>query len=91
VDKPGSHQKRWCPYGWAPTEIEIDLRVAGRYRIGMRDRESGHCFGVRPFPGVHTPERLGCTHGGGRTHFTYARKRASLFSSSSAEPELKWC
>jgi uncharacterized protein YndB with AHSA1/START domain len=26
----------WCPEGWIPLEIQIDLRVGGTYRIGMR-------------------------------------------------------
>lgn len=31
----------WCPPGWAPADIEIDLRVGGAYRIGMR-KAGGH-------------------------------------------------
>ena len=27
----------WCPPGWSPAKVEIDLRVGGDYRIGMRN------------------------------------------------------
>lgn len=56
---PEAIKNWWCPTGWAPAEIEIDLRVAGRFRIEMRDRESGLLVSVYGhFLEVHTPERL---------------------------------
>jgi len=45
--------------GWALVEIEVDLRVAGMYRIAMRNRESGLPVSVcGRFLEIHTPERL---------------------------------
>jgi uncharacterized protein YndB with AHSA1/START domain len=49
----------WCPPGWAPAEIEIDLRVGGAYRIGMRTLRSGPPVYVHGrFLEVNCPERL---------------------------------
>jgi uncharacterized protein YndB with AHSA1/START domain len=49
----------WCPNGWLPAEIEVDLRVGGTYRIGMRRAESGRPIYVHGrFLDVQTPERL---------------------------------
>ena len=49
----------WCPAGWLPAEIEIDLRVSGTYRIGMRSMQSGlHVSVYGSFLEVQTPERL---------------------------------
>jgi len=31
----------WCPEGWIPAEIEMDLRVGGCFRIGMRRQDGG--------------------------------------------------
>ena len=49
----------WCPDGWAPTEIAVDLRVGGAYRIGMVRQAGGvpvYVDGV--FLDVRIPERL---------------------------------
>ena len=49
----------WCPAGWTPTEIEIDLRVGGMYRIGMRKAETGKTLSVTGrFLEVCSPELL---------------------------------
>jgi uncharacterized protein YndB with AHSA1/START domain len=49
----------WCPNGWMPTEIEIDLRVGGTYRIGMRRAEGGVSVSVSGhFLEIRLPERL---------------------------------
>jgi uncharacterized protein YndB with AHSA1/START domain len=49
----------WCPPGWAPAEMEIDLRVGGAYRIGMRRLRSDAAVYVRGrFLEVNCPERL---------------------------------
>jgi uncharacterized protein YndB with AHSA1/START domain len=49
----------WCPSGWTPAEIEIDLSVAGKYRIGMRRGGSDTCVSVYGrFLEVQMPERL---------------------------------
>jgi len=56
---PEALKNWWCPIGWAPAEMEIDLRVAGTYRIGMRNLASGLLVSVYGrFLEVHTPERL---------------------------------
>jgi len=56
---PEAIKNWWCPTGWAPANIEIDLRVAGTFRIGMRDRESGLLVSVYGhFIEVRPPERL---------------------------------
>lgn len=49
----------WCPAGWAPAEIEIDLRVGGAYRLGMRrtDESSLVCVYGR-FLEVSAPGKL---------------------------------
>jgi uncharacterized protein YndB with AHSA1/START domain len=52
----------WCPKGWAPAEIEIDLRAGGSYRIGMRREGGGAPVYVRGcFVEVQAPERLSYT------------------------------
>ena len=52
----------WCPAGWTPAAIEIDLRVAGSYRIGMRNLETGSCVSVcGGFIEVDAPKRLAYT------------------------------
>ena len=38
--RPEALKLWWCPDGWLPDEIAVDLRVGGSYRIVMR-RESG--------------------------------------------------
>jgi uncharacterized protein YndB with AHSA1/START domain len=49
----------WCPSGWAATEIEIDLRVRGEYRIAMRNAGRGAEVAVSGhFLEVSPPERL---------------------------------
>ena len=49
----------WCPQGWAPAEIAIDVRDGGAYRIGMRRPELGPAIYVHGhFLEVRPPERL---------------------------------
>jgi len=33
---PAQLERWWCPPGWAPTGLHVDLRVGGRFRFGMR-------------------------------------------------------
>jgi uncharacterized protein YndB with AHSA1/START domain len=33
--RPGALRLWWCPAGWHPTEIEVDLRLEGTYRLSM--------------------------------------------------------
>ncbi len=49
----------WCPDGWKPVEIKVDLRPGGTYRIGMQKLAGGvpvYVDGV--FLDVLVPERL---------------------------------
>ena len=49
----------WCPAGWVPAEIEIDLRVGGAYRLGMRRIDGGTLVYVHGrFLEVSAPEKL---------------------------------
>jgi uncharacterized protein YndB with AHSA1/START domain len=49
----------WCPPGWAPVEIEVDLRVGGAYRIGMCKAPSDRAVYVHGhFLEVDCPHRL---------------------------------
>ncbi len=38
--RPDALRLWWCPAGWYPAQIEVDLRLGGRYRLSM-NRESG--------------------------------------------------
>jgi len=52
----------WCPEGWIPAEIEVDLRVGGSYRIGMRRRSGGEpVYVCGSFLEVDSPEKLAYT------------------------------
>jgi uncharacterized protein YndB with AHSA1/START domain len=56
---PAVLNRWWCPPGWSPAEIEVDLRVGGAYRIGMRKGESDppvYVYGS--FLEVQIPQRL---------------------------------
>jgi uncharacterized protein YndB with AHSA1/START domain len=56
---PETLRQWWCPAGWTPGDIEVDLRVAGAYRIGMRNSFSGAAVSVRGrFLEVKKPDRL---------------------------------
>ena len=53
--QPETLKKWWFPSDWAPDTIEIDLRVGGTYRVGMRRAGlgpgvcvCGHFLEVRP-------------------------------------------
>jgi uncharacterized protein YndB with AHSA1/START domain len=60
--KPEALKQWWCPEGWIPAEIEVDLRVGGAFRIGMRRLSGGMPVYVRgTFQEVHPPERLAYT------------------------------
>ena len=39
--KPDALKLWWCPAGWHPAAIEVDLRVGGAYRLSMYREESG--------------------------------------------------
>ena len=49
----------WCPPGWSPAEIEVDLRTGGEYRIGMSNpSDSPPVYVHGQFLEVACPERL---------------------------------
>lgn len=49
----------WCPDGWVPDVVEVDLRVGGSFSIGMRKCAGGPPVFVHgEFIEVHPPERL---------------------------------
>jgi uncharacterized protein YndB with AHSA1/START domain len=48
----------WCPPGWAPDRMEVDLRVGGAYRLGMQKPGSPVVSVHGCFVEVHVPEKL---------------------------------
>ena len=49
----------WCPPGWVADEIEVDLRVGGEFRFGMRKQPSDLPVSVRGhYIEVDCPQRL---------------------------------
>src|SRR5438874_446116 len=52
----------WCPPGWVPDDIEIDLRAGGAYCIGMHREHGGPTVRVHGFfIEVNSPEKLSYT------------------------------
>ena len=57
--QPEALRKWWFPSGWAAEAIELDLRVGGAYRVGMRRDAGGERVCVSGhFLEVRAPERL---------------------------------
>ena len=57
--RPAALREWWCPPGWLAGEIEIDLRVGGNWRIGMRRASDGAAVSIGGiFLDVKPPERL---------------------------------
>ena len=57
--RPEALKAWWCPHGWSAVAVEIDLRVGGAYRIGMRRAEPGSAVFVSGnFLEVCPPRRL---------------------------------
>lgn len=57
--EPEALKRWWCPTGWVPAEVDVDLRVGGTYRIGMRRVDGGQSVYVRGrFLEVNSPEKL---------------------------------
>ena len=57
--KPEALKQWWCPQGWTPAEIEVDLRVGGAYRIGMRRTNGGPpVYACGKFLEVQPPSKL---------------------------------
>ena len=60
--QPAALREWWCPPGWAASEVDIDLRVGGAYRIAMRRREGAGEIAVHGrFLEVTPPDRLAFT------------------------------
>jgi uncharacterized protein YndB with AHSA1/START domain len=56
---PETLRRWWCPAGWTPAEMEVDLRTGGAYRLGMRRVENGETVYVcGHFLEVCAPEKL---------------------------------
>ena len=57
--KPEALKRWWCPPGWEPDRIEVDLRVNGPFYLGMRRRADQLAAAVRGrFLDVRPPERV---------------------------------
>ena len=56
---PETLRRWWCPPGWAPAEMEVDLRTGGAYRLGMRPLAGGTPVYVRGrFLEISEPDKL---------------------------------
>ncbi len=56
---PGELKKWWGPAGYETPEVEVDLRVGGRYRLAMRKAPDGEIFYLNgAYQEVTPPERL---------------------------------
>ena len=56
---PEALKRWWCPAGWAPVRIDVDLRAGGAYHFGMRQLDGGAVVSIEGrFLEVHRPERL---------------------------------
>jgi len=57
--RPEALKRWWCPNGWTPAEVQVDLRVGGTFRIGMRRLSGGAPVYVHGrFLEVTPPKRL---------------------------------
>jgi uncharacterized protein YndB with AHSA1/START domain/DNA-binding transcriptional ArsR family regulator len=60
--RPSALREWWCPPGWEPAEIEVDLRVGGAYRIAMAPIGGGGLVSVvGRFLEIRPPERIAYT------------------------------
>ena len=56
---PEALKRWWCPPGWTPERIDVDLRAGGAYYFGMRRLEDDIVVSIRGrFIDVSRPERL---------------------------------
>jgi len=52
-------ERWWTAYpGWVPTECSVELRVGGRYRLGMRDDEGREYVVAGEYQEVRRPSLL---------------------------------
>ena len=58
----GALRRWWCPPGWEPDRIEVDLRAQGRFHLGMRRIADGSIAAVEGrFLEVEPPGRVAYT------------------------------
>ena len=56
---PEALKRWWCPPGWAPERIDVDLRTGGAYCLEMRQLDGDTVVSIQGrFLHVHRPERL---------------------------------
>ena len=56
---PEALKQWWCPPGWRPERIEVDLRIGGAYYFEMRQLDSDAVVSIQGrFLEVHRPARL---------------------------------
>jgi uncharacterized protein YndB with AHSA1/START domain len=56
---PEALKRWWCPPGWEPERIDVDLRAGGAYYFGMRALDGGSAVSIHGrFLEVRRPERL---------------------------------
>src|SRR5262245_24300118 len=59
---PEALKRWWCPHGWLPTRIDVDLRPGGSYCFAMRQAGSKTSVSIEGrFLEVVRPERLAYT------------------------------
>ena len=57
--QPEALKRWWCPPGWQPAGISVDVRVGGLYRIGMRRTSDGKPVSIEGrFLEVEPPHKL---------------------------------
>src|SRR5437870_5724255 len=57
--RPEALKRWWCPPGWEPDRIEVDLRVSGVFYLGMRRVADQSAAAVQGrFLDVRPPERV---------------------------------
>ena len=57
--EPDAISRWWCPPGWIPAGVEVDLRAGGAYRIGMQRNSGGPVVSVQgTFLEVEPPRKL---------------------------------
>ena len=57
--KPEVLKEWWCPPGWVSTDIELDVRPGGTFRVGMRRLTGGMPVCVHGvFQEVRVPDKL---------------------------------
>lgn len=60
---PGAIRAWWAPRGWDTLEVEMDVRVGGRYRFGMRHENlADWTFAHGEYRVIEPPERLVFTY-----------------------------